>query len=227
MAVIMNKIKVLLAEDHVILRSGIRLILEKENYIEVVGEVSNGNEVMQQLEEMQPHIILMDISMPILNGIFTTRKVKNQFPHIKILMLSRHSAYEYVHQSFMAGANGYLVKSTAPSELLTAIRALAAGESYISSTISKVLVNEYIKMTNQSNQPSLDGGLSERECEVLQLLVEGHSTNEIAEMLFISPNTVASHRKNIMQKLDIHSVSQLTQYAIRTGIIELDIPDSH
>lgn len=213
-------IRVLLAEDHTMVRKGLRSILEKETNIEVVGEANDGYEVLKLVEKVQPHVIVMDISMPKLNGIHTTIKIKKQSAGIKVLMLSRHDNPEYIFQALQAGASGYLVKKSAPSELILAIQALYDNQSYLSSSVSKVVVDDYTR-AKTFKTVGKKGVLSDREQEVLQLLAEGNSTRKIAKILYISVNTVATHRRNIMKKLDVHSVSQLIRYAIEIGIIDI------
>ena len=215
-------IRVLLAEDHIMVRKGSRSILEKETNIKVVGEANNGYEVLQLVEKVHPHVIVMDISMPKLNGIYTTMKIQKQSPKIKVLILSRHDVPEYIFQALQAGASGYLVKKSAPSELILAIQSIYKGELYLSSSVSKVLVDNYIKSAKPLRMIGKKEVLSDREQEVLLLLAEGNSTKKIAKLLYISINTVATHRRNIMKKLDVHSISQLIQYAIRAGIIDVE-----
>lgn len=213
-------IRVLLADDHTMVRKGLRAILEEAN-IEVVGEANNGHEVLKLLEKIQPHVIVMDISMPKLNGIRTTSRIKKQFPDIKVLILSRHDYPDYIFQSLQAGASGYLVKKSAPDELFIAIHAIYNNHSYLSPSISKLVVDDYYNRVKTSKQSGKSGILSNRESEVLQLLTEGNSTREIAEILFISMNTVATHRRNIMKKLGVHSISQLIRYVIEAEKIDV------
>lgn len=213
-------IRVLLAEDHTMVRKGLKFILEEEANIEVVGEANNGHEVFKLLEKEQPHVIVMDISMPKLNGIRTTERIKKQFPHIKVLILSRHDHPEYVFQALQAGASGYLVKKSAPDELFIAIKAIYDNQSYLSPTISKFVVDDYYNRVKISKH-SGENVLSTREQEVFQSLAEGNSTRKIAKILFISVNTVATHRRNIMKKLGVHNISQLIRYAIEAERIDV------
>jgi len=215
-------IRVLLAENHTMVRKGLKSLIEKETTIKVVGEANNGQEVLQLVEKVHPHVIVMDISMPILNGIDTTMKIKKQSPNINILMLSRHDAPEYIFHALKAGASGYLVKKSAPSELIIAIQSIYKGESYLSSCVSKVLIDNYTKTVETLSRIKKKEVLSDREIAVLKLLLKGNSTKELAKLLYISVNTVATHRRNIMKKLNVHSISQLIRYAIRAGIIDIE-----
>ncbi|MFQ6607323.1 MAG: response regulator [Fidelibacterota bacterium] len=218
----MNKIKVLLAEDHTIVRKGLKAILDKEVGIEIVGEASDGQETLNMVEEITPHIVVMDISMPTLNGFQATRRITKHYSHTKVIMLSRHHDEEYVLQSLQAGASGYLVKKSAPSELITAIQSVHRGDSYLSPSISKIVMDHYLKQSKGREPLGKSSTLTERETEILQLIAEGYSTSEIAGSLHISMNTVSTHRTHIMNKLDIHSTAKLTQYAIQKGIIDTD-----
>jgi len=203
-------------------RKGLKSLIEKETTIKVVGEANNGQEVLQLVEKVHPHVIVMDISMPILNGIDTTMKIKKQSPNINILMLSRHDAPEYIFHALKAGASGYLVKKSVPSELIIAIQSIYKGESYLSSRVSKVLIDNYTKTVETLSRIKKKEVLSDREIAVLKLLLNGNSTKELAKLLYISVNTVATHRRNIMKKLNVHSISQLIRYAIRAGIIDIE-----
>ncbi len=219
----MEKITVLLAEDHTIVREGLRSLLEKEIGIEVVGEAEDGREAIKKAEALQPDIAVMDITMPGLNGLEATRQLKKSFPEMKIIILTMHANEEYVLHSLQAGASGYLVKKAAPAELISAIQAVYRGGSFLSPSISKTVIDEYIRKAERISE--IDGiheKLTNREREVLQLISEGRKPREIAGLLYISIKTVETHRAHIMDKLDIHSTADLTQYAIRKGIISSD-----
>ncbi len=219
----MNKIKVLLAEDHTIVRKGIRSLLDAEPDIEVVGEASDGREAVEKVEKLAPDVVLMDITMPQLNGLEATRQIKKLFPEIKVLGLTMYTNEEYIFQLLQAGASGYLVKQSAPAELVSAIQAVYRGDSFLSPLISKTLIDEYLKHSgNTGHQEDSYDKLTIREREVLQLLTEGHSNRDIAETLHISLKTVGVHRVNIMEKLNIHNTTELVKYALRKGIISLD-----
>ena len=218
----MNNISVLVAEDHTIVRQGLRSILEKEFSIDVSGEASDGKEVVDKVGRLNPDIVLMDINMPLLNGIDATRQIKKEFPEVRIIMLSMHSSEEYIFQSFKAGASGYLVKQTADTELISAIQMVHQGNYFLNSSISRTLVQDYLQKNDLvKSQDSLEK-LTDREREILQLIAEGCSNRKIAEHLYISVKTVETHKSNLMEKLDIHNIAELTKYALRKGITSLD-----
>jgi len=218
----MSRIKVLLAEDHTIVRKGIRSLLDDQPNIEVIGEAEDGREAIEKVEKLAPDIILMDNTMPILNGLEATRQIKKRFPEIKILILTMHTNEEYILQFLRVGASGYLVKQTAPTELVSAIEAVYRGDSFLSPSISRTIIDEYLRHAEATGKWDSYDSLTDREREVLQLLAEGYSTKEIADHLHISAKTVGVHKINLMHKLNLHSQSELTKYAIRKGIISLD-----
>ncbi len=218
----MDKIKVFLAEDHTIVRKGLRLLLEGHADIEVVGEAENGREAIEQVEALLPDVVLMDITMPELNGIEATLRIKKSHPEIKILALTVHTNEEYIYQLLNAGASGYLDKNTAPTELLSAIKAVYRGDSFLSPVISKTLIDVYLRQAEEPEQEDSYQTLTSREREVLQLLTEGYAYKEIADKLNISVKTVGVHRVNLMEKLNINNTTELIKYAIRKGIITLD-----
>ncbi len=217
----MSKIKVLLAEDHTIVRKGLRALLDDEADIEVVGEAENGREALDQVQQASPDIVLMDILMPVLNGLEATRQIKKDFPEVKVLILTMHTSEEYIFQILQAGASGYLVKQTAPTELVLAIRAVHRGESFLSPLVSKNVIKEYIRQAEMMGQQNSYDNLTNREREVLQLLAEGHSNQAVAELLHISVKTVKTHRMHLMEKLNLHTMVELIKYAIRKGLIDL------
>lgn len=219
----MDKTRVLLTEDHTIVRKGLRSLLDKETGIEVVGEAEDGREAIVKAEELHPDVVVMDIAMSGLNGLEATRQIKKRFPDMKILILTMHANEEYILQSLKAGASGYLVKKAAPAELISAINAVHKGHSFLSPSISRMVIDEYIRRSKEISEGE-EGfeQLTVREREVLQLIAEGRKTREIAELLYISIKTVETHRAHIMNKLDIHSTAELTRYAIRKGIISSD-----
>jgi len=216
----MDKTRVLLAEDHTIVRKGLRSLLDKETGIKVVEEAEDGREAILKAEELYPDVVVMDIAMPGLNGLEATRQIKKRFPDIKIIILTMHANEEYILQSLKAGASGYLIKKAAPVELISAINAVHKGNSFLSPSISRMVIDEYIRRSKEISEGE-EGfeRLTVREREVLQLIAEGRKTREIAELLYISIKTVETHRAHIMNKLDIHSTAELTRYAIRKGII--------
>jgi DNA-binding NarL/FixJ family response regulator len=214
-------VRVLLAEDHTIMRKGLRSLLDGEPDVEVVGEAEEGREAVRMTRQLLPDVVLMDISMPELNGLEATRQIKRELPAVNVLILSRHDNEEYVLQILRAGASGYVVKRAAPTELLLAIRAAHRGKFFLSPSVSREVIEEYVQQTAGTAKDRWES-LTDREREVLQLIAEGHTSREIAELLTISEQTVRTHRANLMDKLDIHSTAELTQYAIRKGVISLD-----
>jgi len=214
-------LKILLADDHKIVRDGLKSLIRKEVSMEVVGEADNGRKAVQLARDLEPEIIIMDISMPDLNGVEATRQILADSPDIKIIALSMHSDKRYVKGVLSAGASGYLLKDSAFEELVEAIRTVDTGRFYLSAGIAGVVVKDYVG--SQANKDALTSDiLSAREREVLQLLAEGKSTKEIASDLHVSGKTIETHRRNIMQKLNIHTIAGLTRYAIREGLTSLD-----
>lgn len=219
---IMDKIRVLLAEDHTIVRKGLRSLLDAEPDTEVVGEAEDGRKAIQLVEKLCPDVVLMDISMPGLNGLEATRQITKRFPEVKVLILTVHSDEEYIRQVLSAGASGYLVKQAAPSELASAIRAAYQGDFFPSPSISRELIEDYTRQAEAMSENDSLLALTDREREVLQLIAEGHSNRQIAEILHISVKTVETHRAHLTDKLGIRSAAELTKYALRKGVISLD-----
>jgi len=217
----MKKIKVVVADDHTILRQGIKALLDNQEEIEVVGEAKDGREAIKAIEELSPDVILMDIAMPGLNGLEATRRIKKKFPKTKVVVLTMHTNEEYIFQILNAGADGYLVKETAFQDLISAINSVHRGEAFMSPSISKKVMTDYIQRAQGEERVGFDT-LTTREREILQLVAEGNSNKKIAEVLFISPKTVETHRAHIMDKLNIHDRAGLIKYAIRKGMINLD-----
>ena len=217
----MESISVVVAEDHEIVRKGIVALLEQEPDVKVVGEAKDGQEAVDLVEDCQPDVVVMDLSMPNLNGIEATRRIKKSVPATEVLALSIYDDEQYVHRVFDAGASGYLVKDTAVSVLVTAIKEVSRGNGYLSPTISKRVLDMFKspKRRGESNKAEV---LSTRENEVLQLIAEGYTNKEIAEILCRAPKTIGNHRSNIMRKLEIHDVAGLTRYAIKHGIVSED-----
>lgn len=213
----MATIKVLIADDHGLVRAGIRLIIEELEGIEVVSETGDGNEIPMLIQKTKPDIILLDISMPGVNGLDFCKKLISIFTNIRVIILSMYSNEEYIKQALKNGAKGYLLKDSAISELEIAIRSVYRGEIYLSPQISKILVEDYLE---KAKDP-LDI-LTERQREVLRLIAEGYSTKEIANTLGISAKTVETHRAQIMEKLDIYDTVGLVKFAIKTGLIKLE-----
>ncbi len=214
-------ISVILVDDHVIMRDGLKRLLEAESDIEVVGEADNGRKAVKIALDKNPDIIIMDIAMKDMNGIEATRQIKEENPKIKIIALSMHSERQIVIGILRAGASGYLLKDSTSTELVEAIRTVYRGRKYISQKISDVVLQEISDVKKDTGRIGVDK-LTYRESEILQLIAEGNSVKRIAEVLFISPKTVESHRANIMEKLDIHNLPELTKYAIRAGLTSLD-----
>lgn len=215
------RLRIMLADDHRLFRDGLRTLLSQQSDMEVVGEAVDGPGVLTSARELRPDILLMDISMPGLNGIEATRRVLAEYPTIRIIMLSMHADQRYVSESLRAGALGYVLKDSAIDELLTAIRTVSRGQRFLSGSIASVILEEYVALAKERANSAFSA-LSPREREVLQLLAEGKSTKEMAAHLKVSVKTVESHRKQIMDKLNIHSVAELTKYAIREGLTPLE-----
>jgi len=214
-------IRVLLVDDHKIVREGLRSILEKEPDIEVIAMGDNGRTALQLAGELRPDVAIIDIAMPEMNGIEAIRRISGANPGIRSLALSMHSARRFVVEALAAGAKGYILKDCAAEELVRAIRVVAGNETYLSPKITGLIVKDYVKRLPES-QSSDSPLLSNREREVLQLIAEGQSTKEIAFDLCVSGKTVETHRQQIMRKLNLHNVAELTRYAIREGITPLD-----
>jgi two-component system response regulator NreC len=217
----MSKIKVLLADDHTIVRQGLRALLDSQENIEVVGEAEDGRQAFEKTKELVPDVVVIDITMPNLNGVEATRQIKKLNQEIKVLVLTVHDNEEYVHQILQAGASGYLLKESAVSDLVSAINAVKKGDIFLSPSISKVVVKDYIKnsVEGSGDFDSLDV-LTGREREVLQLVAEGHTNREVAHHLKLSVKTVDVHRYHIMEKLNIHDVTGLVKYSIKKGLIK-------
>lgn len=212
-------IRMLLVDDHAVVRTGLRMLLESEPEIEIAGEAGTAQEALALVTELTPDVVLMDISLPDLSGIDATREIKQRAPQVAVVALTIHEDEEYFFKMLQAGASGYVPKRAAPEELLTAIRTAAAGEVYLYPSLAKLLVQDYLTRKREAATPAA-GELTEREEEILAYLADGASTQEIAEILSISPKTVARHRENIMRKLNLHSRTELVKYAIRKGIIQ-------
>ena len=220
----MKKIRVLLAEDHTIVRKGLRSLLEREATIEVVGEAQDGREAVVRVQQLRPDVVILDITMPELNGLEATHQIKRSNPEVNVLILSVHGSEEYVFQALSAGASGYLVKKAAPDELVTAIQAVYRGEPFISPFISGRILQDQVRRTKITPEEfRVYEKLTHREKEILQLVAEGRSNREIAGLLFLSIKTVQTHRANLMDKLGIRSTAELTQYAMRRGLIDPEL----
>jgi two-component system response regulator NreC len=217
----MKKIRLLVADDHKIFRQGIKKLLEEQNDLQVVGEAADGREAVKKAEELKPDLVLMDVAMADLNGLQATRLIKKSLPDAKVLMLTMHKNEEYVLQSFQAGASGYVLKEGAVEELVTAIHSVYGNKSFLSPTISKTVVDAYLRKMETGKMETPFDLLTDREREVLQMIAEGYTNREVAKSLYISVKTVEAHRAHIMQKLDIHEVAKLVKYAIQKGLVDL------
>jgi two-component system, NarL family, response regulator NreC len=215
----MRKIRILLADDHQLMRSGIRLMLERESDLSVVGEASDGREAVALAKSLRPDVVVMDIGMANLNGIEAAQQVTQNRPEVAIVMLSMHSDEGYVLRALKAGARGYLLKDSAEADLIKAVHAVAAGKSFFSPAVSKVLLDDYVRKLKRSGADDAYDLLTPREREVLQLVAEGKSNKDIANLLNLSVYTVESHRSNLMEKLNLRGLPELILYAVRKGII--------
>ncbi len=214
------KIRILLADDHTILRAGLKMMLNAQPDMEVVGEAQDGRQSIQEAQRLQPDVILMDITMPDLNGIEATRQIKRVLAEVKILVLTMHENDEYVFQALRAGASGYMLKEAADTELITAIHVIKSGQFYLSPTAQSVVIGDYLQRVRTGEERDSYSSLTEREREILKLVAEGHTNNQIAERLIISPKTVDTHRTHVMDKLNLHSRAELVKYAMRRGLLE-------
>jgi two-component system response regulator NreC len=218
----MPKIRVLIADDHVIVREGLRTLLEAQPDIEVVGEAASGEEAVSKAKALGPDIVLMDISMPGMNGLEATRQIREDSPEVKILALTMHEGDEYFFKILEAGASGYFIKGGSSSELISALQAVQQGHVFLYPTMASKLVRDYMQRVRSGQAKESYDGLTNREREILRLIAEGYSNQEIAERLVLSPSTVQTHRANIMSKLQLHSRTELVKYAIQHGFITLD-----
>ncbi len=213
-------IRILLADDHTILRAGLRMMLNAQPDFEVVGEAQDGRQAIQEAQRLQPDVILMDITMPDMNGIEATRQIKKILPDIKVLILTMHEHDEYVFQALRAGASGYMLKEAADTDLISALRVIQNGQFYLSPTAQSVMVGDYLQRVRTGEEKDSYSSLTEREREILKLVAEGYTNNKIAERLIISPKTVDTHRTHVMDKLNLHSRAELVKYAMRRGLLE-------
>lgn len=223
----MMKIRLLLADDHTLVRGGLKALLEGLPGVQVVSEANDGREALQKVEEYHPDIVLMDIAMSGMNGLEATSRIKKSYPDTRVIILSMHTSEEYVLQALRAGASGYLLKDAGVAELELAIQAVARGETYLSPPVSRHVIADYIRRTGgdykaaETEVSPLDK-LTPRQREILQLIAEGHTTQDIAHVLNISVKTVETHRMQLMDRLDIHDITGLVRFAIRVGLISLE-----
>ena len=211
----MKRIRILLVDDHALVRQGFKMILGAQADMEIVGEAGNGREAIQLAEELRPDIVVMDVAMPELNGIEATRRLVAALPHTRVVALSMHKDSVYVRETLRAGARGYLLKDSPAGDLVTAVRSVASGESYLSPAVSNAVLDDYRR--HVTNPIDL---LTTREREVLQMLAEGKTNKEIAVVLNLSVYTVDAHRGRIMEKLNLHSINELVRFAVRAGLVD-------
>jgi two-component system response regulator NreC len=216
-----NRIRVVLADDHRMMREGIRAMVERRSDIEVVGEAADGREAVRLAAQMCPDVVVMDVSMPLLNGIEATRHIRRDCPGVRVLILTVHESQDYVAQLLSAGADGYMIKKAGGDELVNAIRAVARGEAFLHPSVTRVVVEDYVQRLRAGEGVDAHDVLTDREREVLQLVAEGYTNREIADLLHLSVKTVQNHRSRIMSKLDLHDRGELIKYAIQQGIIHL------
>lgn len=215
----MGRLRILIGDDHTLMRQGLRKIVEERPDWEIVAEAGDGRTAVRQVMALHPDVAVLDIGMPLLNGIDATAQIVRKAPSVAVLILSMHDDEAYVTQAVRAGARGYLLKDAAGPDLIGAIAAVAAGKSFFSPPVARVVLDNYARQLADKGLNRYDS-LSEREREVFQLVAEGRSTKEVAEMLSVSPTTVETHRAHILQKLDIHNTAELVRYAVRRGVIE-------
>jgi len=217
----MQKIRVLVVDDHAIIRDGICALLALTGDIEAVGVAANGRDALEMVTKLSPDIVLIDIVMPLMDGLEATHRIHKKFPETKVIILTQYEDREYVLPVIEAGASGFVSKTAASSELISAIRSVYHGNSFLSPSIARLLVEDYREIAKVRKSKDTFEHLTAREREILKLLVEGHSTREIARMLVLSPKTVERHKTNLMAKLDIHNRLDLFKYALRKGIITI------
>jgi DNA-binding NarL/FixJ family response regulator len=215
----LNKHKVLLADDHVVVRKGLRFVLEREPDMEVVGEAGDGKQAVDLVEQLSAEVVVMDIAMPRLNGIDATAQITKKNENVRVIILSMYSDEEYIVRALSAGAKGYLLKDSAEEELVAAVRSVSEGKPFFSPAIASLLLDDYLRQLQQRGMTDSYELLSVREKEVLQLLAQGKTNKEVATMLQISPYTVETHRNHLMQKLNLHNTAEIVLYAVRKKLI--------
>jgi DNA-binding NarL/FixJ family response regulator len=215
----MKKLRVLLADDHIVMRAGLRALLDRQSNLEVVGECENGRETVELAGSLRPDVVVMDVGMPGLNGIEATKTIVDRHSSPAVVILSMHADESYVMRALKAGARGYLLKDSAAADLIGAIQAVSQGKSFFSPKVSRILAEDYVRVLKQKGDVDTYDLLTGREREILQLLAEGKANKEVAAALNISPYTVETHRSHILQKLNLHTPAELVLYAVRKGII--------
>jgi DNA-binding NarL/FixJ family response regulator len=211
--------RVVLADDHSVVRQGLRAWLERSGHVQVVGEAADGREAVAIVEQLQPDVVIMDIAMPMLNGIDATAQITRRNPDTKVIILSMHADESYILRALGAGAKGYLLKESTETDVLPAVQSVRDGKPYFTPSIARLLLEDYMRSLKQNNLQDSYDLLTEREREVLQLLARGKSNKEVAQILELSPHTIDSHRTNMMQKLNLHNTAEIVLYAVRKGII--------
>jgi DNA-binding NarL/FixJ family response regulator len=217
-----GRIKVLIADDHTILREGIRLLLGHQPDMEIVGEACDGRDAYFKVEELHPSVVLMDIAMPVLNGLDATEQIRRAFPNTKVLILTQHDNDEYVYRILQAGASGYVLKKAAGVELVSAIRGVDRGNAFLYPSMTKGLLSDYLKRAEAGQERASYDGLTERERQILKMIADGCTNQQIADLLYLSVKTVQAHRGHLMEKLNMHDRTELVKYAIRKGIIKVE-----
>jgi len=215
-------INLFLVDDHTVVRQGLAKLLDAEPDFKVIGEANNGREAIKRVEKLKPNVVLMDIAMPLLNGIEATRHITKAVPQTKVIILSMHAHERYISELLRIGAAGYLLKDASGRDIIQAIHAVVKGDTYLSPSISRRVVEDYVSMKNRSPEEDRYGKLSNREREVFQMIAESRSTKEVADILCVSPSTVKTHRVNIMEKLQIENLTDLIKLAVRMGIVDID-----
>jgi DNA-binding NarL/FixJ family response regulator len=215
----MDTLRIVLADDHTLFRQGLRRVLEEQAGWHVIAEASDGAEAVRLTVEHEPHMVILDVAMPRLNGVEATRQITRRLPEVRVLIVSMYSDDVYITQALQAGAQGFVLKDSADADLVRAVTDLAAGKSHFSPSVSKVVLNDYVRHLSERGVTDRFDALSEREREVFQLIAEGHSNKDIANLLHVSPGTVETHRARIMEKLDVHSAAEIVLYAVRKGVV--------
>jgi two-component system, NarL family, response regulator NreC len=213
---------VVLADDHVVVRKGLCSLLNDEDNIRVIGEASDGRQAIATVQELNPDVLVVDVSMPLLNGLEVTRQIQKLCPAVRVVVLTMHDTEQHVLAALRAGAFGYVLKQSAPEELVLAIRAAFRGEPFLSPSVSRRVIDRYVALAGLEGKEDRYDRLTEREREILQLVVEGHSNREIVELLSLSAKTVENHKAHLMAKLDVRNMAELVQYAIRRGVVSAD-----
>jgi two-component system response regulator NreC len=215
-------INLFLVDDHTIVRQGLAKLLNAEPDLKVIGEAENGREAIKQVEKLKPNVVLMDIAMPLLNGIEATRHIAKAVPQTKVIILSMHAHDRYISELLQIGASGYLLKDASGRDIIQAIHAVVKGDTYLSPSISRRVIEDYVSLKSRSSRADLYSKLSNREREVFQMIAESRSTKDIADILCISPSTVKTHRGKIMEKLQIDNMTDLIKLAVRLGIVDIE-----